>query len=132
MFLRLIIFPKKSVFYEKSVFWEKIISKKYSIFDIFTVSLLVINPEGREIRKNKNPEALFEVIPVKMMVVSSKSVNCSSCTTVPKFFKSLSLISWLKSIRALWTSDHRSGPSRCVRCSIKKNRIDFGSSVQKL
>ena len=46
-----------------------------------------------EIPKNKNPEALIQVIAVKMTVVSSKSDYCSSCTMVPKFFISQSLIS---------------------------------------
>ena len=38
----------------------------------------------REVRKNKNPEALIQVIAVKIKEVLSKSVNCSSCATVPR------------------------------------------------
>ena len=42
----------------------------------------------REISKNKNLEALIQPIAVKMIVDTSKSVNCSSCNMVLKFFMS--------------------------------------------
>ena len=82
------------VFYQRILIesYSKIIEKqdfiknglpRESVFSLFK----------RQIRKNKNPGALIQVIAVKMIVVSSKSVNCSSCATVPKILKSSSLIS---------------------------------------
>ena len=85
-------FPEKSDFYKKSVFWEKIQKIQYfilyRILNIFAIGLWVIKIFKREIRKKKNLEALFQVITVRMIVDSSKSAYCSSCTTYSKILKS--------------------------------------------
>ena len=122
-----------------SVYYQRILIESYSkiieIMDFIKNSLpreSDFSVFKRQIRKNKNPGALIQVIAVKMTVVSSKSVYCSTCATVPKFFISQSLISRLKLIRALWSADNCSDPFWGVRCSIKKNGIDFRSSGQNL